>query len=161
MNSRVNLLALLAFLLTSCAAPRVVQEVQRDSVIIHVIDSVILRDTVVMVEVPEESDKALLPDTDTSHLQTRLAESWAYVSNGQLHHNLRNKSEMLLPVKVQYIDRARIEKSEEIAWRHMVETVEVEKELSRWQNFIMILGYGLLIAAAGWLVWNLSKIIRL
>ena len=161
MNSRINLLALLAFLLTSCAAPRVVQEVQRDSVIIHVIDSVILRDTVVMVEVPEESDKALLPETDTSHLQTRLAESWAYVSNGQLHHNLRNKSEMLLPVKVQYIDRARIEKSEEIAWRHMVETVEVEKELSRWQNFIMTLGYGLLIAAAGWLVWNLSKIIRL
>lgn len=68
---------------------------------------------------------------------------------------------MLLPVKVQYIDRARIEKSEEIAWRHMVETVEVEKELSKWQNFIMALGYGLLIAAAGWLVWKLSKIIRL
>ena len=144
-----------------CGPAKVVTESQRDSILVHVIDSVILRDTVVMVEVPEESDKALLPDTDTSHLQTRLAESWAYVCNGQLHHNLRNKSEMLLPVKVQYIDRARIEKSEEIAWRRMVETVEVEKELSRWQNFIMTLGYGLLIAAAGWLVWNLSKIIRL
>lgn len=144
-----------------CGPAKVVTESQRDSILVHVIDSVILRDTVVMVKVPEESDKALLPDTDTSHLQTGLAESWAYVSNGQLHHNLRNKSEMLLPVKVQYIDRARIEKSKQIAWRHMVETVEVEKELSRWQNFIMKLGYGLLIAVVGWLVWKLSKIIRL
>lgn len=160
MSSRLNLLWCL-LLMMGCGPAKVVTESQRDSILVHVIDSVILRDTVVMVEVPEESDKALLPDTDTSHLQTRLAESWAYVCNGQLHHNLRNKSEMLLPVKVQYIDRARIEKSEEIAWRRMVETVEVEKELSRWQNFIMTLGYGLLIAAAGWLVWNLSKIIRL
>ena len=160
MSSRFNLLWCL-LLMMGCGPAKVVTESQRDSILVHVIDSVILRDTVVMVEVPEESDKALLPDTDTSHLQTRLAESWAYVCNGQLHHNLRNKSEMLLPVKIQYIDRARIEKSEEIAWRRMVETVEVEKELSRWQNFIMTLGYGLLIAAAGWLVWNLSKIIRL
>lgn len=160
MSSRLNLLWCL-LLMMGCGPAKVVTESQRDSILVHVIDSVILRDSVVMVEVPQESDKALLPDTDTSHLQTRLAESWAYVSNGQLHHSLRNKSEMLLPVKIQYIDRARIEKSEEIAWRRMVETVEVEKELSRWQNFIMTLGYGLLIAAAGWLVWNLSKIIRL
>lgn len=138
-----------------------VTESHRDSVIVHVLDSIILRDTVIMVEVPKESDKSILPDTDTSYLQTSLAESEAYVANGRLHHSLRNKSEMLLPVKVRYVDRARVEKSEMMAWRHMVETVEVEKELSKWQSFIMALGYGLLIAAAGWLVWKLSKIIRL
>lgn len=147
-------------LTVGCGPAKIVTESQRDSVIVHVKDSVILRDTVIMVEVPQESDKAKIADTDTSYLQTTLSESWAYVGNGKLHHSLRNKSEMLLPIKVQYLDRARIEKSEQIAWKHMVEIVEVEKELSRWQNFIMTLGYGLLIAAAGWLVWNLSKIIR-
>lgn len=160
MSSLLNLLLCL-LLFVSCGPSNVVTESQRDSVTIHVVDSVILRDTVIMVEVPQESDKAQISYTDTSYLQTSLAESWAYFNDGQLHHSLRNKSEMLLPVKVQYIDRARIEKSEQITWKHMVETVEVEKELSKWQNFIMALGYGLLTAAVGWLVWKLTKIIRL
>lgn len=160
MSLRLNFL-LCSLLVVSCGPYKVVTESQRDSVTVHVIDSVILRDTVVMVEVPQESDKAQIADTDTSYLQTSLAESWAYVDDGQLHHFLKNKYEMLLPVKVQYIDRAHIEKSEQLAWKHMVETIEVEKELSKWQNFIMAFGYGLLIAAAGWLVWKLSKIIRL
>lgn len=160
MNLKLSLLCCL-LLIVGCGPVKMVTESQRDSVIVHVVDSVILRDTVIMVEVPQESDKAQMAGTDTSYLQTSLAESWAYVDDGQLYHSLRNKSEMLLPVKVQYIDRARIEKYEQIAWRHMVETVEVEKELSKWQNFIMTLGYGLLIVAAGWLVWKLSKVIRL
>lgn len=148
-------------ILTSCGPARVVTESQRDSVVIHVRDSVYVRDTIVMAEIPNESSTSLLPDTDTSYLQTRLAESSAYVKEGKLHHTLRNKSEMLLPVKVQYVDRARSEKTTAVGWRNIVETVEVEKQLSKWQNFIMTLGYGLLIAAAGWLVWKLSKIIRL
>lgn len=156
MNFRLNLLWAL-LLIVGCGPARIVTESQRDSVIVHVKDTVILRDTVIMVEVPQESDKAILPDTDTSYLQTSLAESWAFAKNGQIHHSLRNKSEMLLPVKVKYVDRARIEKSEQIAWRQIVETVEVEKELSRWQNFIMTLGYSFLIAVVGWLMWKLSK----
>lgn len=147
--------------LTSCAPARVVTESQRDSVVIYVRDSVYVRDTIVMAEIPAESGTNVLPDTDTSYLHTRLAESSAYVKEGKLHHTLRNKSDMLLPVKVQYVDRARSEKTTEVGWKNIVETVEVEKQLSKWQNFIMTLGYGLLIAAAGWLVWKLSKIIRL
>lgn len=160
MSSRHSLLWCL-LLTVGCGPAKMVTESQRDSVIVHVVDSVVMRDTVIMVEVPQESDKALIPDTDTSYLQTSLAESWAYLEHGQLYHSLRNRSDMLLPVKVQYMDRARVEKSEQISWRHMVETVEVEKALSKWQSFIMALGYGLLISAAGWLVWKLSKIIRL
>lgn len=160
MSSKINFIWCL-LLTVGCGSAKVVTESQRDSVTVYVVDSVARRDTIVMVEVPQEADKAFLPDTDTSYLQTSLAESWAYLDHGQLYHSLRNKSEMLLPVKVQYIDRARVEKSAQVAWRHLVETVEVEKQLSKWQNFIMTLGYGLLIAAAGWLVWKLSKIIRL
>ena len=160
MSSKLSILWCL-LLIAGCGPSKRVTESQQDSVIVHVVDSVTIRDTVVLVEVPQESDKALLPDTDTSYLQTSIAESWAYAKDGHIHHTLKNKSEMLLPVKVQYRDRARVERSEHLSWKHMVETVEVEKQLSRWQNFIMSLGYTVLISVIAWLVWKLSKIIRL
>lgn len=144
----------------SCGPAKIVTEFQRDSVIVHVRDSVFIRDTIVMADIPAESGANVLPDSDTSFLQTSLAESKAFVKNGQLYHSLRNKSEMLLPVKVQYVDRARTEQKGSIGWRQIGETVEVEKELSRWQNFIMSLGYAVLIAGLAWLAWKLSKIAR-
>lgn len=160
MNLRRRLGAFALVILTGCGPARVVTEIQRDSVLVQVRDSVILRDTVVMAAIPEETDRAILPDSDTSYLSTSLAESWAYAHNGQIHHRLRNRSEMLLPVRVQYVDHARTEQSHRIGWRQIVETVEVEKELSRWQNFVMTLGYVALAACAAWLAWKLSKVLR-
>ena len=159
MNLRSSIL-FLALLVCSCGPVKVVTEFQRDSLIYKVVDSVYVRDTVVMAEIPAESGANVLPDTDTSYLSTSLAESRAFVENGRLYHTLRNKSEMLLPVKVQYVDRARSERTEQIGWRQTVETIEVEKQLSRWQNFIMALGYGLLGAVALWLVVRLVKLFR-
>lgn len=144
--------------MVSCGPARIVTEFQRDSVIVNVRDSVFIRDTIVNAEIPEESGANVLPDTDTSFLQTSLAESKAYIENGRLHHTLRNRSEMLLPVKVQYVDRVHSESKDSIGWRQIVETVEVEKELSRWQNFIISLGYAVIIAGLAWLAWKLSKI---
>jgi hypothetical protein len=157
MRRIILLLALMVCV--ACGPTKVVTEFQRDSVTVYVRDSVFVRDTIVKVEIPTESGANILPDTDTSYLATSLAESRAFIENGRLHHTLRNKSEMLLPVKVQYIDRARVESKDSIGWRTIVETIEVEKELSRWQNFIMSLGYAILIAGALWLVWKLSRII--
>lgn len=149
---------LLAIMVCSCGPARIVTEFQRDSVIVNVRDSVFIRDTIVKVEIPAESGANVLPDTDTSFLATSLAESRAFVENGRLHHTLRNRSEMLLPVKVQYVDRARYESKDSIGFRQIVETIEVEKELSRWQNFIMSMGYALLVAGLAWLVWKLSRL---
>lgn len=157
MSSRHNIL-LLAIMVCSCGPAKIVTEFQRDSVMVFVRDSVLIRDTIVMADIPAESGTNIGPDSDTSFLQTSLAESKAYIENGRLHHTLRNRSEMLLPVKVQYVDRVHSEKKDSIGWRQIVETVEVEKELSRWQNFIMSLGYGVLIAGLAWLAWKLSKI---
>lgn len=154
---RKNIL-LLALMVCACGPTKVVTEFQRDSVIVYVRDSVFVRDTIVKAEIPAESGANTLLDTDTSYLSTSLAESRAFVENGRLHHTLRNKSEMLLPVKVQYVDRARSERTEQIGWRQIVETIEVEKELSKWQNFIMSLGYAVLIACLAWLVWKLSRL---
>jgi hypothetical protein len=156
---RKSILLLALMVCVACGPTKVVTEFQRDSVIVHVRDSVFVRDTIVKVEIPAESGANVLPDTDTSFLATSLAESRAFVENGRLHHSLRNKSEMLLPVKVQYVDRVRSEQKDSIVSRKIVETIEVEKELSRWQNFIMSLGYAVLIAGSAWLVWKLSRII--
>ena len=155
---RRSILLLAIMVCVACGPTKVVTEFQRDSVIVHVRDSVFVRDTIVKVEIPAESGANILPDTDTSFLATSLAESRAFIENGRLHHTLRNKSEMLLPVKVQYIDRARVESKDSIGWRTIVETIEVEKELSRWQNFIMSLGYAFLIAGLAWLVLKLSRL---
>ena len=150
---------LLALMVCACGPTKVVTEFQRDSVIVRVRDSVFVRDTIVKAEIPAESGANVLPDTDTSFLSTSLAESRAFVENGRLHHTLRNKSEMLLPVKVQYVDRVRSEQKDSIVSKKIVETIEVEKELSRWQNFMMSLGYAVLIAGLAWLVWKLAKIV--
>lgn len=159
MSLRHSILLLAIMVCVGCGPARVVTEYQRDSVTIHVRDSVFLRDTIVMAQIPAESGANVLPDTDTSFLQTSLAESKAYIENGRLHHTLRNRSEMLLPVTVQYVDRARTERTESIVTRKEVERIEVEKELSRWQNFVMALGYGVLVAGLAWLAWKLSKVV--
>lgn len=161
MSSRHSILLLAIMVCVSCGPAKIVTEFQRDSVIVHVRDSVLVRDTIVMAGIPAESGANVLPDSDTSFLQTSLAESKAYIENGRLHHTLRNRSDMLLPVKVQYIDRARTETRNEVGWKQIVETVEVEKELSRWQNFLLSLGWAVLIAGLAWLAWKLAKVVRL
>ena len=141
----------------SCGPAKMMTE-QRDSVIIHVRDSVVLRDSVILVPIPEGSDKAKLPDTDTSYLSTSVAESTAYVKDGQLHHSLRNRSEAIIPIEVKIPERIRTEEKGLTRYLKTVERVEVERELSRWQRFIQSLGYAALAAGAAWLARKLSKI---
>jgi len=150
--------ATLLSLVVSCAVPKVVV-VQRDSTVIHVKDSISFRDSVILVPIPEGADKAILPDTDTSFLRTSVAESEAYVKDGILHHSLRNRSEAIIPIRVTIPEKIHTEEKGLTRYLKEVERVEVEKELSRWQNFIMSFGYAILIAGALWLVWKLSRII--
>lgn len=149
---------LLAIMVCGCGPAKMIVEQQRDSVIIHVRDSVYLRDTVIMWEIPAESGANTLQSSDTSYLQTNLAESRAFVENGRLRHTLRNKSEAIIPIRVSIPERIHTEERGLTRYERIVETVEVEKELSRWQNFIMSLGYAVLIAGLAWLVWKLSRL---
>ena len=158
MSSKVNLLALLAFLLTCCATPKVVQDYQRDSVVVIVKDSLVLRDSVVLVEIPIESrsERLVVAEADTSVLETSVARSEAFVAEGKLHHTLTNK-EALIPIKVTIPEKVHTElRAKALVHR---EVVEVEKELSRWQNFIQMLGYGVLIACVLWLINKVRKIV--
>ena len=150
--------ATLLSLVVSCAVPKVVV-VQRDSTVIHIKDSISFRDSIILVPIPMGEDKAKLADTDTSFLRTSVAESEAYVKDGILHHSLRNRSEAIIPIRVTIPKKIHTEEKGLTRYLKEVERVEVEKELSRWQNFIMSLGYAILIAGALWLVWKLSRII--
>ena len=150
---------IVAVVVAGCAAPCHVIDYQKDSKVVHIVDSIRIIDSLILVPVPEGSDKAKLPDTDTSYLSTSVAESEAFVKDGILHHSLRNRSEAIIPIRVTIPERIHTEEKGLTRYLKEVERVEVEKELSRWQNFIMSLGYAILIAGALWLVWKLSRII--
>ena len=149
---------LLAIMVCGCSPAKVVTEFQRDSVIVNVRDSVYLRDTVIRWQIPAESGANTLQSSDTSYLQTNLAESRAFIENGRLRHTLRNRSEAIIPIKVSIPVRIRTEERGLTRYERIVETIEVEKELSRWQSFIMSLGYAVLIAGLAWIIWKLSRL---
>lgn len=140
-----------------CSAPRVVQDYQRDSVRIIVKDSTIFKDSVVLVEIPTERERLVVAEADTSHLETSVAWSEAYVADGKLHHTLTNK-DALIPVKITVPEKVHSEMREKAMVWKQTEIVEVEKELSKWQNFIQMLGYGVLIACVLWLANKVKKV---
>jgi hypothetical protein len=149
-----------ALLLCSCAAQKAAQETQRDSVHVETIERTVYKDSIIFVPLPAENDAASLPDSDTSRLETSLAESEAFVKDGQLHHSLRNK-ETLLPVPVKLPSVIRQEYAYALRDRKVVEVVEVERELSWWQRTLLILGGGLLAAVAVWILLKLGKLFNI
>ena len=152
---------MMLLILASCGAGRRLQEYQRDSVAVVIRDSIRFRDSSILVPVPEGADKAKLPDTDTSYLSTGIAESTAYVKDGQLHHTLRNRSEALIPIEVKIPERIWTEEKGLTRYLKTVERVEVEKKFSRWQRFLQGLGWAVLIAGALWMAMKLSRIIKI
>jgi hypothetical protein len=143
MNSRLNLLLSL-IMLAGCGPARVASDAQRDSSYTHIVDSVYIRDTVVQWRVPEGSDSARIPDSDTSRLETGLARSTAYVKGGELHHSLENKAGSLVPIFLSVPERARTEEKGITRTVETVEYVEVEKDFNGWQRFLMGLGWAVL-----------------
>ena len=144
-------------MITGCGTPKVVMDYQKDSVTLIVRDSVIFRDSVVLVEIPKESEKAVVFEADTSFLETTFAQSTAWVNGGKLYHTLQNK-DALVPIEVKLPKYIHTEQKG--ITKTIREVVEVEKELSKWQSFIQALGYIVLIAVFAWIAWKLSKIIR-
>ena len=142
-------------LCVACSAPRVIQDSQRDSMVVIIKDSLVLKDSIVLVEIPTERERLVVAATATSVLETSVARSEAYVAEGKLHHTLTNK-EALIPIKVTIPEKVHTELREK-ALVHR-EVVEVEKELSRWHNFIQLLGYGVLISCVLWLINKVRKL---
>jgi hypothetical protein len=153
---RIAVIALIS--LASCSTPRAVQEVQRDTAFVTIREVETLHDTIIMVQLPEGSDKAILPDIDTSRLCTSLAQSEAWVTDGRLHHTLRN-TEALIPIEVKLPKYISTKNEYIIREKQVIEQVEVERQLSEWQRFIMALGYGLLVSIIIWLAVKLARFV--
>ena len=128
--------------LFSCAAPRVIEQTQRDSLYVE------YRERIVMYEPPQESTYIQTKDT-TSHLETSLAESDASIVDGVLHHSLRNKPQKIpVPVVVTVHDTTIVQGSVR------TEIVEIPAKLTKAQERWIRLGkwatgiLSLLVAAA-------------
>ncbi len=131
----------------------------RDSVVVHIRDSVVYRDSLIPVPIPQESASERIPDSDTSRLATSVAESEAWISDGQLHHTLRNRRDtILIPVLIPEHFRAKATTQQRAEVLH--HTVYVEKDLNWWQRFRMDMGTIALIAAAIIIEsWAVKKIV--
>lgn len=162
-NLSLTILAIILSLITisSCGMCKRVTDVQRDSVFHYIQDSLYIRDTVILWQIPPESGANVLPDSDTSFLQTNLAESKAYIENGKLNHTLRNRNEAVIPIEVKMPVKIHREERGLVRYLKTVERVEAEKELSKWQRFLQGLGWSVLVAGALWLAMKLAKIIRM
>lgn len=128
-----------------------------DSTKVEYRDSLVYRDSLISVPIPLESDQAIVKINDTSHRETSLAESDAWVgSDGFLHHNLRNKRgdiQFHIAIPERWIvDKAHTEKAATIT-----RTVYVEKNLSWWQKFRLNCFWWLLAVAVGFAVWTFRK----
>lgn len=100
------------------------------------------------VELPVIVERVTTLDT-LSQLENDYAKSDAIVSAGILCHSLETKP-VKLPVK---IDRVTVYK-DSLVYRDRVvkETIEIEKKLSAWQSFRMLVGTITMLMAAIWLV---------
>lgn len=120
----------------------------RDSTAINWIDSLRIRDSLainyvdVPVPIPAENSSSILPGNHTSHLETSLAESDAWVDSTGLHHTLSNKKGTMtatVPVKEHTKETEHIQSGQNYQEKEdsksEKEYIEVEKPLSAWTQF--------------------------
>jgi predicted nucleic acid-binding Zn ribbon protein len=62
-------------------------------------------------------------------------------------------------VRIVIPERIQVQERDKALIRKEVEIVEVEKEMSRWQNFIQMLGIGVLLAFAVWLIIKVRQLV--
>lgn len=131
----------------------------RDSLVLHIKDSLAIRYIPVEVPVPVEVMREIIPSSDSSHLETSVARSDAFIdSTGHLHHTLENKAGSSLHVDVPVEEHFHTEQQQ--ASHAEKETVikEVEKPLSWWQKFWQVSGIVLWSLLGAGLVGLILKI---
>lgn len=153
MSRNSILFVIIGLLLCSCGAGKhlPLQTEQKDSIrtVVKEVTKYIL-DTVIL-EIPAQTAENTTRDT-SSHLETDYAESDARINpDGTLHHTLRNKEQdKPVPVDVP------VTQKDSIVYRdkYVYETVEVPRELTRWQKWQMRSFWILLAIMAAYLLWK-------
>ena len=127
-------LILLSAVCVACATSR--QAAPSEKILVETRIETVYKTDTVYLEVPKIVEKIVTADT-VSVLENEYAKSEASVSEGLLAHSLETKP-VKQPVEVQtqvvYRDSVIIKDNV------IVQTVEVEKELTGWQSFKMAMG---------------------
>lgn len=125
---------IVVWLLTGCSVCRKCEYriAPADSIYIERIDSIIIKDTILKVQMRDSLVYAVADSA--SHLETDVALSDAWIEEGKLHHRLQNKRD-LVPIKVAIPKAISTEK-------HYIRQVVVQKvnELTQMQSFWMVFG---------------------
>lgn len=133
-----SLYILAALTVLSCS-PKIIQIPIHDT--LTVTKTEVLRDTIVSIQLPDETMVATTLDT-TSHLETTYAYSEATVSNGVLNHTLGTKN---TPIQERIIYKDKI--ITEIQVREVPVKFEVPKAyIPKWVWWV--LGWGVLVTLA-------------
>lgn len=148
-------LAAILVLLMSCS-PRIVEKIvteYRDTTIYKET----IKDTTILVPIPLGKDQAIVHVNDTSHLETQIAFSDAFVGHdGFLHHSLENKQSALpvvVPIKSMTIYTNVVDKTAQT-----ITKIEYrDKPLSWWQSFKIRAFWWLLAGLILSLCWIFRK----
>lgn len=128
----IILLAILGNIFVGCC-PRVIAPTEiKDSVRVEIHERII-HDTV-SFEIEKEVEKVVTRDT-VSYLENTYASSEARVDGGFLYHSLESRPQTIyVPYTVEVHDTTTVEGHSETIIK------EVEKNLTKWQVFSMVLG---------------------
>lgn len=135
-------LLLCILLTTSCCTCRRYRDITLEHTI-ETIDSVIYRPEQVSVPIPREIASSTVSTNDTARAQTSVAEAVAWVEDGQLHQQLRNRSDQLLRITLDV--PVYIHSEKEVLVRTAVQ--EVAKPLGWFKKTLMYAGAVALVAA--------------
>ena len=127
-------LVLFSALCVACATAR--QAAPSEKIITETRIETVYKTDTILLEIPKIVEKVVTKDT-VSMLENDYAKSQAVISDGLLSHSLETKP-VQQPVEVQ----TKIVYRDSVVFKDVVvyETVEVEKELTGWQSFKMKMG---------------------
>lgn len=145
-----------ALFLVSCS-PKITEKVVTVTVT-EVRDSTAWRDTTIYVPIPLESDQAIVHVGDTSHRETSVAASDAWIGkDGMIHHSLRNKAGARISYNLKLPERWLYTGVTNTNEHSIIKEVKVEKPLS-WSQKVKIGAFPwLVIGFLGLLIWVTKK----
>ena len=127
-------LILLSAVCVACATSR--QAAPSEKILVETRIETVYKTDTVYLEVPKIVEKIVTADT-VSILENEYAKSEASVSEGLLAHSLETKPvKQPVEVQTQVVYRDSVIVKDNV----IVQTVEVEKELTGWQSFKMAMG---------------------
>ena len=125
---------LLSAVCVACATSR--QAAPSEKILVETRIETVYKTDTVYLEVPKIVEKIVTADT-VSVLENEYAKSEASVSEGLLAHSLETKPvKQPVEVQTQVVYRDSVIVKDNV----IVQTVEVEKELTGWQSFKMAMG---------------------